>query len=392
MNPGAPNQGPNPQPVQPTELIPNEAFNATRRTVEFDNEKHNEFVERALEGAKGIFKTFADVGVVSEDDIFNYLEDRKQQGPLTPYETELKKHLDTVLMPDPSVNAKDVAVSERKVANLVEYINKRNAVLSENRKKLTTFQPNSREIPEPINTAYGYTKSILSATTKGFMNSTPTEKAMMAGGMVASFFLLRSMYNRAPGGPVGRLIKTLFKSAVGGFLVIGGIAMANKAVERTSGRPLLDWNRGDWLPRSPLIGQTQEEWEAMKEEQKIQEVRTLIRDMDIPDAFVESLDPDEQKVVPPVANISTMNIDEFIDLYESSKDAKAIANGDPLYPRKPVKKDLLLPSERFAIVHDIARSLNIIDDAGNVLPVPQEREGTPMMTLMLDWKKPAENK
>lgn len=386
MMPGQNNNGPNQQPAPPTELIPNAAFDSDRLTVEFDQETHNEFVERALEGAKNIFKTFADAERVSEDDLFNYLAS-KDQGALSPYESELKKHLDVVLMPDASADPKVIAVSERHVANLVEYINKRNAILKQNRRSLQTFQPNSREIPKPINTAYGYTKDILGATTKGFLNSTPTEMAMMAGGMVASFFLLRSMYNRAPGGPVGRLIKSTFKWAVGGFLIVGGIAMANKAVERTSGRPLLDWNDGEWLPRSPLIGQSQEGWNAMKEQQRIQEVRTLIRDLNIPDDFIESLDENERKVVPPVANISALDIEEFIDLYEATKDAKAIMDNDPLYPRRPVKKDMLLPSERFSIVRGIARALDIIDDAGNVLPVPQERAGIPMMTLMLDFKK-----
>lgn len=133
----------------------------------------------------------------------------------------------------------------------------------------------------------------------------------------------------------------------------------------------------------PLFSDSQEQWDARKHEMELKELEATLDEIDFPDDFMAEIDAVNARMAPTVATVAPMSAEEFLAIYESGRYSKAIES----IPSRKLPADKMTPEERFAVIEDIAKTLNLVDrDTGEPYPLPKERQGASMFLLMMDWK------
>jgi len=347
-----------------SQLVPQQSFNQEKNQHEYKpehKEAHDTFVETPeLQGAKEVFHNFAEKGRVSSADLRVYLAEREASGNLSPYETKMKERFAKL---DAAGSAADTAAAQKDIEDLVQYINSRNVVLKQQKMQLRNFEVKGSETPHYTMKTLEYGKSFLSEGWNRFNRASAQEKGVILAGMTVASILFGFFIHKS--GKGGKIMKAL------GITL--GIAMTAAAAETM-------WKAGSKMSKS------KDAWDAEKKKQEIDEITAVLKNTQVPDDFLKSLDGNEQKVALPVANIASMSVEEFTAMYDVARGSKMIEDTNPLYPRRPVRKDGLLPAERFKVVEDIAKAVGIIDANGDFLELPKEREGKSMLYLILDWK------
>lgn len=348
-------------------LVPGGSFNQQTQSYEYKSEtkaEHDAFANsETLKGGKEVFDAFAESDKIVSDDIFAYIANQEAGGvELSPYEQEIKKHVDTLTIDPAAQPTEQVTLAEKEINNLVSYINSRNEFIKKQRAELKNFQVNTDETPGFTATTINLAKGTIGKFAESFQRANLTEKGVILGGALSAFLIARFLYLKFAGG--GTLKKILG--------VTLGVALTASAAETI-------WKG------ARKVSQNNDEWNAEKHAKEIEQIRTALKDQDISEEFLTNI---EGKSVAPIANISTMDMDEFRTMYENARATKSIDEGDTLYPTRPVRKDGLLPSERYAIVEDIAKTVGIADENGELKELPPELEGKSMMYMMLNWNAP----
>lgn len=348
-----------------SQLVPQQSFNQEKNQHEYKPEHknvHDVFVGTPeLQGAKEVFHNFAEKGRITSADLRAYITEREAGGNLSPYETKMKERF--AKLDAAAGNTAEIVAAQKDIEDLVQYINSRNVVLRQQKMQLRNFEVKGSEVPHYTMKTLEYGKSFLSEGWNRFNRASGQEKGVILAGMTIASIMLGFFVHKS--GKGGKIMKAL------GITL--GIAMTAAAAETM-------WKAGSKMSES------KDEWDAEKKRQEIDEISAILKNTQVPDDFLKSLDGNEQKVALPVANIASMSVEEFTAMYDVARSSKSIEDMNPLYPRRPVRKDGLLPAERFKVVEDIAKAVSIIDANGDFVELPKEREGKSMLYLILDWK------
>lgn len=133
----------------------------------------------------------------------------------------------------------------------------------------------------------------------------------------------------------------------------------------------------------PVVSDSKEEWDARKHEKELKELEATLDEIDFPDDFMAEIDAVNARMAPTIATVAPMSVEEFLAIYESGRYTQSIES----IPSRKLPKDKLTPQERFAVIEDIAKTLNLVDrETGEMLPLHKERQGASMFLLMMDWK------
>lgn len=248
----------------------------------------------------------------------------------------------------------------------------------------------------------------------------------MLAGAVAAFLMLRNLLKSSDGAApnASKLGKNLLKFGGGGLLVYMGLQAANKTVEKTRGRPLVDHKflggKGAWnqLPSFPAlnppgfgwaIGSEQKEWNEEVFAQTVDRARNELQSGPrgvLDKIFVEhKIDGDILNIkedlpftkeheelmrkrrgnVAGMMNLATMDVPAFQELYETSRANNGNTDEHAAgYPHRPFKKDGLMAAERFELIKQVALAIRMIDTAGKIQPINEKRKDKSILYLMLD--------
>lgn len=294
-------------------------------------------------------------------------------GTTNPFEADLQAKL--ALSKDTTAIAAERLKAEQNINKLISYLENRRDVIGSTRDQLSSMSDDPTLLPEIADNGVEGAKNILGQLYENFKSASAAEKTLVLAGLTTMSVLLIALVKKS----------SRVQWVVGTGLGIGATYMlwrgVNKAFDKSFGRPLGSWEGG---PDSPLLTQSQEEWDKTKRLAAAKEAYEELRDLHLPDDYLADVSDGDAMYGKAIANVSSMTTEEFLDLYAESKASGTI---DPAssYPATPFGDDSLTPAERFRLVHDIGNTLKIIDDRGDVVALDDAQMKRSMLERSLDY-------
>ncbi len=354
------------------------------------NDTEKTFREKNGEGAQEFVDKFFDEEEVSDEALQSYLDDRMAQNDdLTDFEQEIQDFLEKKKdITNTSMVRRD---AEEHIQSLFSYLKKRRVSLDKSKKALNDLSEKS-SLPYVTDGVFSKVKSVAGSSVEIFNNASTVDKGLMlagtAGAVALAMLIYSKMKENAPGAT--GLLGTGVGLAVGGTALYMAYEATNRTVEKVRGVPLTDWHNGGLPYRAGAY--TKEEWKAHKNEGELKEVAAALKQARVPQSFVEEITTNvgNQKTVKGIANISTMDVMEFQQLYEEYKEDGGIPieafPGHPC-PPDPEHPELdMTPVERFVLMQEIGKTTGLIDENQEIIPPAEGRKDKSMLYLMLDWE------
>ncbi len=339
----------------------------------------------ALPDIAPMFDTFKGRTDITVQDIESYLLDLGR--PLNVFEHEVFKIC--MEIKEDGAEPKNRIYAESVVQRLADYMNRRNQVLLEAETGLQNLQQtvlpegmNEEQMPKIDEFALtekvkGGMSELLSAYHKAPYTS---DKLILLGGAAVSVFILLKVgkwFFTSPNRLVG-LART------GAGLGIAALAL-NRAYTLVRGGPLYSFDNvltPEGRKNQP-IGYNQKEWSEKMYKEQLDEAVDELKKKNVDDAFIQRMlgvggTPNDVKYVKGITNFGALSVREFLDMYERSRDAKQVSDVDwpnhPCADSEQFTQNNLRPTERFAIMEEMAKTLELIDAGGGVKSDIQEDE------------------
>lgn len=302
--------------------------------------------ESALKKEMEIY--FAERTDIGEIDLRQYLLEKKvANNELNTFEKKLEDAFAIVDGSNDNQKLQDAALLLRQT---YESMNVKNKSIQERSKMRRNFNPDTSGAFSPLGTTLEFGKNTLQGAWNTFNSpkATGPEKAAMlttvAVALVGSYYL----WSKTPS-----KVKNGLLLSVAGVVALEGI-----------------WKFYSYA--SPDKKNLAQQCDLVAEELKKNGISA---------DFLKEIGKDNKGIIP-VAGILDMEAGEFMDVYAM---AKAERSMDPL-PGRNLPKDGLSPSERFAIIDDIAKTVGLADADGELKQVPDILKGKTMLTLIVDYK------
>ncbi len=331
------------------------------------------------DGAQEFLDSFRD-GPVDVDVIKGYFEEKAAADtPLTALDREIETALTDLKSSDPAVRDQ----ANNSLERLVRYANARNTFFDEAQYNRTQFATERVSTPFIDNTI-GAVKAITVPVIEGFKQADGKEKMLMLAGAAVAVMLMRSVYAMLPGKGQGGL-KKVAGAIVGTGVLIMAFEALNKSMEKTRGTPLISKKlNGSLFPEFSAWDK-----DTLENDKAIEEAVERLKGAQVPQSFIDEMGiPDvEKKTVIAIDALGDMNVESFVNMYEQARDdGKRIPDHSALY--SPIVPDQLNPTERFALVEDMAKTIGLVDSNGDVIEdVVEKSKGEAMLYMMLHWER-----
>ncbi len=306
----------------------------------------------------------------------DYIRQRAEEedgDPLNPFEVDLQERLELW----ENADAPEKVSAEKALLAFLQYVGKYNKAIATSQRRRADFRE-EQKLPVGIDTVTSAVKTTLSAHLEGFKNANTQDRMVMLAGIVVSVLVLRGIWNRVSASKegFGAVIKNVAGITIGGGALWLAYEAANRNSRIVTGRSL----------HNPLLT------DDGKYEEEMDRITSVLRKQGLPQGFETAMltvgGPKEKKFMAGVAVLSSFTVKEAQEIYEKYKYAgQQIPDGDDwpgssiIDKQKDVKKNLS-PTERFALLEQMGKTMGLIEGGEFHLPKDPNRHNETLLYLI----------